>query len=261
MFRLAKFADSKSALVNDLAVIDECDSDAGDVELLHRVLDERSELRDPRSIERMGLAPSEGFALVAFRAQAFEDDTDGSVPLLDGGLRAFENHDCPVGSGAICISTHYDSFIGRSLVVKRLAFVPAFARRLRCHQLDRALRIGFVGGPRCGHCRFRVGRLGIDDHDVSVRFGRFENHHVRRRHDGPSGRNDESRAAGSRAWSVSRDALGSGFLLCRRERGQAEKSDGNQQGQIAVGIHPASEHRITSSKFSGTIFMQTFQAL
>src|SRR5208337_446347 len=81
--RPAELAHAKSALIYDLAAIDQRHACTRDSKFLHGAFDERFELSNTGSIQRMRLTPGEGFALVAFRMQALHDPRNWSAALLE----------------------------------------------------------------------------------------------------------------------------------------------------------------------------------
>jgi hypothetical protein len=86
-------AHADAAFVDDLAVIDEGDSDAGDVQRGGGVADEIHECADARLIQPMSGAAGEALARMAGRPQALQDHAERTRTLLvRGGVAVEDGH-------------------------------------------------------------------------------------------------------------------------------------------------------------------------
>ena len=74
--RFAQLAHAKSAFVDNPAAIHKREGSAGDVQLLHRGLDEAFQLRDALGSERQRLPAGEGLFVVALGPEALDDQPE-----------------------------------------------------------------------------------------------------------------------------------------------------------------------------------------
>ncbi len=189
--RFAQLLHAEPAFVDNFAAVDEGKGHAGDAELLHAVFHECFQGRDARSVERMGLPASERFALVSLRAQAADRERELRAALLVGGLGRIDDDHRPRGAGARRRRVNDRALVGRSLVLVGVPLFPAVARRFRRGDLERAFRIGTIGGPRGGDRGVGVRRLHVDDRQARVGLGRLEEDHVGTRLQAPVRRRGE----------------------------------------------------------------------
>ena len=112
-------------------MVDQRDRDARHVQLLHRRLDERRQLGDPRGIEPVRDATGELLAAVTGGTQTLADQRERGAALLGRRLAAFDDHDGPRVAMAQRDRLHRDVLVGWHVVRDDGARVPAVARRDR----------------------------------------------------------------------------------------------------------------------------------
>ena len=153
--------------------------------------------------------------MVALRTQALKHESDWGGALLDRRIGAVENDHGPRRSGTQSQGLHSRALVGRSLVVKDLALIPALARRARSDELDRTFGFRLESRP-CGRDRgFGVSSLRVENGDVRVGLRRRQDDQILAGLDRPAGGDRESGSGCGNPSSVGGDALDGGFGVCR----------------------------------------------
>jgi len=192
-----------------------------------------------RVVEGVGRAPGERFAFVIFRTQAGEHQSNSRRTLFDCRIGSVDNRDRPSRSCPKGNRLNRGPFVWRCLIVEDLAIGPSFFCWPWRHQLDRTLEFRFVCSLGSGNRSARVRGLNVDNRDVGVGLGGFQNDHVFSGGDRPFGRNFEACATRGYAWTVGRDFRRRAQLLSRvrasrtsrRSRKGSEESKNQENGR------------------------------